>query len=67
MQEDAEVMIDFDDSIIEDKGTERMQDRQDVTMGVMSKVEYRSKWYAETEEEAAKKIPAAPKAFPDDE
>lgn len=54
---DAEVTIDFDDSIIEDKASERQQDRQDVSMGVMGLAEYRAKWYGETEEEAASKLP----------
>ena len=54
---DVNVAINFDDSIIEDKETERKNDRQDVSMGVMSQVEYRSRWYGETEEEAAKRLP----------
>lgn len=54
---DAEVTIDFDDSIIEDKATERKQDMQDVSMGVMSLAEYRAKWYGETEKEAAARLP----------
>lgn len=53
----ASIKIRFDDSIIEDKATERAQDMKDVAMGVMSLVEYRAKWYGETEEVAAKKIP----------
>ena len=56
-KEDAEITIDFDDSIIEDKATERQQDRQDVSMGVMGLAEYRAKWYGETEEEAASRLP----------
>ena len=44
--------IQFDDSIIEDKVTERQNDRQDVAMGAMGVAEYRSKWYGETLEEA---------------
>jgi A118 family predicted phage portal protein len=51
------VSIDFDDSIIQDKETERQQDRQDVAMGVMPPWEYRAKWYGETEKEAKAKIP----------
>ena len=51
------VTIDFDDSIIEDKATERKEDRADVSMGAMGLTEYRAKWYGETEEEAAKKLP----------
>lgn len=57
LADEIAVSIDFDDSIIEDKGTERAQDRQDVSMGVMSLAEYRSKWYGETLEEAEGKIP----------
>lgn len=54
---DTDITIDFDDSIIEDKQTERQEDRQDVAMGVMSPAEYRAKWYGETVEVAASKIP----------
>ena len=53
---DTEIVVDFDDSIIEDKQAERQSDRQDVSMGAMTLVEYRAKWYGETEEEAAKNI-----------
>lgn len=56
LDESADVTINFDDSIIEDKATERKQDREDVNMGVMSKVEYRAKWYGEPEEIAATKV-----------
>jgi A118 family predicted phage portal protein len=45
----AEIVIDFDDSIIEDKTTERQKDIQDVSMGVMPVWEYRAKWYGEDE------------------
>lgn len=53
----GEITIDFDDSIIQDKESERQQDRQDVAMGVMPLWEYRAKWYQETEEEAKEMIP----------
>ena len=53
----TEITIKFDDSIIEDKDTERNRDRQDVSMGVMSHAEYRAKWYGETLEEAESKLP----------
>lgn len=53
---DTEIVVDFDDSIIEDKQAERQSDRQDVSMGAMTLVEYRAKWYGETEEEAAKNV-----------
>ena len=54
---ETEIVVVFDDSIIEDKQAERQSDRQDVSMGVMSLAEYRAKWYGETEEEAEKKLP----------
>lgn len=57
LSEKVEISIDFDDSIIEDKQAERKQDMQDVSMGVMSLVEYRAKHYNETEKEASKKLP----------
>lgn len=53
---DTEIVVDFDDSIIEDKDAERQSDRLDVSMGALSLVEYRAKWYGETEEEAAKHV-----------
>ena len=56
MAEGQEINIKFDDSIIEDKKSEREQDRLDVSMGAMSKVEYRSKWYNEDEKTAEKAI-----------
>ena len=51
-----EFFCEFSDSILTSEETERQQDRQDVNMGAMTLVEYRAKWYGETEEEAAKKI-----------
>ena len=57
LPEDVEITIDFDDSIIEDKDAERKSDRQEVSMGVMSRAEYRAKWYGETLEQAQKKLP----------
>ena len=53
---DTEIVVDFDDSIIEDKQAERQSDRQDVSMGAMTLVEYRAKWYGETEAEAEKHV-----------
>lgn len=46
----------FDDSIIEDKESEKTSDRTDVQNGVMSKIEYRMKWYGEDEQTARQKI-----------
>ena len=47
----------FHDSITTDEETERKQDIQDVSMGVMSRVEYRMKWYGEDEATAKKNLP----------
>lgn len=48
----------FNDSILTDEEAERQQDRQDVSMGVMSQLEYRMKWYNEDEATAKKMLPA---------
>jgi hypothetical protein len=50
------VVVSFDDSIIEDTEAQKTSDRTDVTNGVMSKVEYRMKWYGEDEETATKNL-----------
>ena len=52
-----EFMCKFNDSILTDEESERAQDRQDVSMGVMSTLEYRMKWYNEDEATAAQKLP----------
>lgn len=49
---DYDVAYTWDDSILVDKDTERQSDLLDVDKGLMSKVEYRMKWYGETEEQA---------------
>jgi len=54
---DYEISFKWDDSIIVDAEAERQTDRADVAMGVMSLVEYRAKWYGETEEEASARLP----------
>ena len=54
----VQISVKFDDSIIEDKTAERAQDRQDVSMGVMSLVEYRMKYYGEDESTAKKNLPS---------
>lgn len=47
----------FNDSILTDEEEERQQDRQDVSMGVMSHLEYRMKWYNEDKATAKKMLP----------
>lgn len=54
-----EVEVQFDDSIIEDKTTEKDNDRKDVESGIQSKLEFRMKWYGEDEETAKKALKAA--------
>ena len=51
-----EVQINFDDSIIEDKATEKANDQKEVEMGVMSKLEFRMKWHGEDEDTAMKAL-----------
>lgn len=57
LDENTDITIQFDDSIIEDKTTQRQNDRQDVAMGAMSLAEYRAKHYGETLEQAQKNLP----------
>lgn len=46
----------FNDSILTDEEAERQQDRQDVSMGAMTLLQYRMKWYNEDEATAAQNI-----------
>lgn len=55
MMEDAEIRVQFDDSIFEDKTSEMERDRLDVQAGIMSVPEYREKWYGEDEDTAIEK------------
>lgn len=57
LREDIEISVDFDDSIIEDKTTERANDRQDLAAGIMNDYEYRMKWYNEDEATAKAALP----------
>ena len=51
-----DIEVQFDDSIIEDTEAQKLSDRQDVTNGVMSKVEYRCKYYGEDEKTAIENL-----------
>ena len=51
-----DMVIQFDDSIIEDKEAESNRALRELQSGVLSKVEYREKIFGETEEIAKKKI-----------
>lgn len=57
LNEDVEISIDFDDSIIEDKETEFNRDCRMVSMGVMNTWEFRAKWMNESEEIAKAALP----------
>ncbi len=51
-----DMVIKFDDSIIEDKEAESIRAQREVNSGLISKVEYRMRIFGETEEIARKKI-----------
>lgn len=52
----SDIKVKFDKSVIIDPESEREQDRQDMRDGIMSKWEYRAKWYKESEDTAKKNI-----------
>lgn len=56
VNESSKVSVLLTDGILEDDGVVRAQDRADVASGLMSKWEYRVKWYGETEVEAKLRI-----------
>lgn len=56
-----EVNVDFDDSIIVDKESERAKMLQEVTAGIISKEEYLSREYGVSHDEAATMLPDKPK------
>lgn len=49
--------FEWGDSILADPESERKQDIQDVSMGIMRPEEYRAKWYGESLDEALKNLP----------
>lgn len=57
LNENVEISIDFDDSIIEDKETEFNRDSRMVSMGIMNAWEFRAKWMNEDEETAKAALP----------
>lgn len=50
-------ICDFKDSILVDEETERKQDIQDLSLGIMRPEEYRAKWYGEDIEKALERLP----------
>lgn len=59
-----EVAVSFKDSILADEEAERKQDIQDISLGIMSRAEYRMKWYGEDEETAKKNLPEQAEVIP---
>ena len=57
LNEDVEISIDFDDSIIEDKATDFSRDMQLLSAGIMNDWEFRMKWMNEDEETAKAALP----------
>ena len=57
LNENVKINIKFDDSIFVDTESERAQDRLDVSMGAMSLLEYRMKWYGEDKVTANAALP----------
>lgn len=52
VNDNAKVDVSTTDGFVDSDNTQREQDRKDVEMGIMSKAEYRAKWYGETLETA---------------
>ena len=59
LDEDVEISIDFDDSIIEDKDTDFSRDMQLLNAGIMNDWEFRAKWLNEDDETAKQMLPKA--------
>ena len=57
LNEDVEISIDFDDSIIEDKATDFTRDMQMVSAGIMNDWEFRAKWMNEDPTTAKAALP----------
>lgn len=57
LNEDVEISIDFDDSIIEDKQSDFARDMQLLNAGIMNDWEFRAKWMNEDEATAKRMLP----------
>lgn len=57
LNEEVEISIDFDDSIIEDKQTDFSRDMQLLTAGILNDWEFRMKWMNEDEATAKAALP----------
>lgn len=56
LNEDVEITVDFDDSIIEDKTAEFEKDCRMLALGVLSRTEFRAKWMNEDMKTAKKAL-----------
>ena len=57
LNEEVEISVDFDDSIIEDKATEFQRDMTMLSAGILNLYEFRMKWLNEDEETAKAALP----------
>lgn len=57
LDEDIEISVDFDDSIIEDEGTDFQRDLIMLNNGIIERWEFRAKWMNEDEETAKGALP----------
>ena len=57
LNEDVQISVDFDDSIIEDKQTDFTRDMQLLQAGIMNDWEFRAKWMNEDAETAKASLP----------
>ena len=57
LNEDVEISVDFDDSIIEDKATEFQRDMTMLSAGILNPYEFRMKWMNEDEKTAKGALP----------
>ena len=66
VNEDVEISVDFDDSIIEDKETDFARDSRMLQMGIMNDWEFRMKWMNEDEATAKAALPKLEPLVQDD-
>ena len=59
LDEEVEISIDFDDSIIESKEQDFQRDMQMLNAGIMNDWEFRMRWFNEDEETAKAALPKA--------
>ena len=57
LNEEVEISVDFDDSIIEDEATDFARDLQLLSAGIINPYEVRMKWLNEDEETAKENLP----------